>query len=258
MFEELLRRLRGGRRRSPVKRSPEEILRSCKRQTEFEEPQEFKIEFTDIQREEKNAEAFVPYVKDVINPDEEKFYGMFVLDIKDESDMNNYISKLKALKGFDKFRYNLSLNWLRTRLSRVEKILSDIDSRRDFDNEEFNSNLALKVRDLSRNMLDIYRDTESASQLDADSRRQLRELTENYLSSIGVEKKIFHVGDAFNDWADLGMENSHEQINTSERSLDSTLAEIKIQPHIIYYRGEFGETDSLIFGGICRVYKFKE
>lgn len=235
MFEELLRRLRGGRRRSPVKRSPEEILRSCKRQPEFEEPQEFEIEFPDPPGS-----------------------GVFVLNVKNEGDMNNYISKLKALKDFDKFRYNLSLNWLRTRLSRVEKILSDIDSRRNFDNEEFNSNLALKVRDLSKIMLDIYRDAESASQLDADSRRQLRELTENYLSSIGVEKKIFHVGDSFNDWADLGMENSHEQINTSERSLDSTLAEIKIQPHIIYYRGEFGETDSLIFGGICRVYKFKE
>lgn len=83
-------------------------------------------------------------------------------------------------------------------------------------------------------------------------------MTDGYLSSIGVEKKIFHVSDAYNDWADLGMENPHEQISTSDQSLDSTLAEIKIQPHVIYYRNEFGETDSLIFGGICRVYKFKE
>lgn len=94
MFEELLRRLRGGRRRFPVKRSPEEILRSCKRQPKFEEPQEFEVEFLDP-------------------PDS----GMFVLDIKDEGDMNDYISKLNDLKGFNKFRYNLSLNWLRTRFS---------------------------------------------------------------------------------------------------------------------------------------------
>ena len=122
-----------------------------------------------------------------------------------------------------------------------------LDSWDDFANEEFNFKLAGKVRDVTSNMLSVHRDAKTASSLN-----------ENYLAAIGLTKKIFSVGDAFDDWADLGMKDSYEVTYTNDRALSATIAAIEVQPHIISYHDESGEPEQLIFGDSCRVYKFKE
>ena len=107
-------------------------------------------------------------------------------------------------------------------------------------------------------MLIVYRDAKTTSSLDESSRESLRAIVEDYLAGIGLTKKIFSVGDAFDDWADLGMKDSYEMTFTNDRALSATIASVEVQPHVICYRGDSGELEQLIFGGSCRVYKFKE
>ena len=181
----------------------------------------------------------------------------FVLDIADDFALENYMLKLKNLSGFEPFDSQPSLNWLRIRLDRVTKELRTLNEPPAFD-EDFNFELAKKVRKISANMLDIFRDAKTSTQLDELSRAELTDLVEEYLSGLGVTKKFFHVGDDYTDWADLGMPNSYELIPTTERKKASTIAAIEIQPHEIRYRNENGEIERIIFGGFCKVYTFKE
>ncbi len=179
----------------------------------------------------------------------------FVLDINDDAALEDYESKLKDLSAFEPFRS--SLGWLETHLLRVNKELRKFDTPHDFD-EDFNFKLAKKVRDISKHMLNIFRDAKSSGALDERTRIELTALVEDYLANIGVTKKIFHVGDDYTDWANLGMEASLELIATRDRDKDSTIAAIEVQPHEIRYRNENGDVDQMTFGGLCKVYKFKE
>ncbi|MBR2773360.1 MAG: hypothetical protein IKD73_00010 [Selenomonadaceae bacterium] len=225
LIKSLLERLRG------KKRSPKEILQRHRQQTKSE-PQQIK-----------------PLPEPTAPP------PVFVLDIKDEYAMNTYLAHLRNLTAFESF---LSLPWLRTRLDRVNKIIAALDSWDDFANEEFNFKLACKVREIALNMLSVYRDAKTTSSLNESSRESLRGAVEDYLAATGLTKKIFNVGDAFDEWADLGMKDSYEMTYTDKRILSATIAAIEVQPHIISYRGESGTPEQLIFGGSCRVYKFKE
>ena len=232
MLEKLLERLRG------KKRSPKEILQRHRRQPKYEPP---------------------PMINSFYEPEEPPpVESSFVLDIKDANDMKAYLARLKNLTAFENFLSRLPLPWLRTRLDRVNKILVALDSWNDFANEEFNFKLAGKVRDIALNMLSVYRDAKTTSSLDEGSRESLRAAVDDYLAAIGLTKKVFSVGDAFDDWADLGMKESPEVTYTDNRTLSATIAAVEVQPHIICYRGESGEPEQLIFGGSCRVYKFKE
>lgn len=232
MLEKLLEQLRG------KKRSPKEILQRHRRQTKPEPP---------------------PMINSFYEPEEPPpMESSFVLDIKDANDMKAYLSRLKNLTAFEEFLSRSPLTWLRTRLDRVNKILVALDSWNDFANEEFNFKLACKVRDIALNMLDIYRDAKTASSLNDSSRESLRTAVDDYLAAIGLTKKFFSVGDSFDEWADLGMKESSEVTYTNECALSAKIAAIKVQPHILCYRGESGEPEQLIFGGFCQVYKFKE
>lgn len=230
-IKNLLNRLRG------KKRSPKEILQRHMQQIKSEPPPTNSV-----------PEQMQP--TPIENSSE-----VFVLDIKNEADMQNYLARLKNLAVFEKF---LSLPWFRTRLDRAKKILTTLESWNDFANEEFNFKLAKKVCAIAGNMLNNYRDAKTAATLDETSRENLRADVEDYLASIGLTKKIFNVGDAFDEWADLGMEESYEVTYTDNRALNAMIAVVEIQPHIIFYRGESDEPEQLIFGGSCRVYKFKE
>lgn len=184
--------------------------------------------------------------------------NFFVLDIKNETELKIYLVKLKSLYGFEKFYAEPSLNWLRVRMDRVTKKLDSLNTRHDFD-EDFNFKLARKVRNIADKMLDIFRDAKTSPQLDENSRTELTTLVEDYLSEIGLTKKIFHVGDDYTDWATLGMENSYELISTTDPAKASTIAAIEIQPHELHYLNtENGDIESFIFGGSCKVYKLKE
>lgn len=233
MLEKLLERLRG------KKRSPKEILQRHRRQPKPEPPP--------------------PMINLFYEPTEPPpVESSFVLDIKDANDMKAYLSRLKNLTAFEEFLSRSPLTWLRTRLDRVNKILVALDSWNDFANEEFNFKLAGKVRDIALNMLSVYRDAKTTSSLDEGSRESLRAAVDDYLAAIGLTKKVFSVGDAFDDWADLGMKESPKVTYTDNRTLSATIAAVEVQPHIICYRGESGEPEQLIFGGSCLVYKFKE
>ena len=181
----------------------------------------------------------------------------FVLDINDDAALEDYVSELKDLSAFERFYSMPSLGWLSTHLDRVTKELRKLDTPHDFD-EDFNFKLAKKVRDISKHMLNIFRDAKSSGALDERTRIELTALVEDYLANVGVTKKIFHVGDDYTDWANLGMEASLELIATRDRDKDSTIAAIEIQPHEIRYRNENGDVDQMTFGGLCKVYKFKE
>lgn len=243
--KKLLERLRG------KKRSPKEILQRHRRQTKPEPPPPINPFY--------EPEEPPPMINSFYEPTEPPpVESSFVLDIKDANDMKAYLSRLKNLTAFEEFLSRSPLTWLRTRLDRVNKILVALDSWNDFANEEFNFKLACKVRDIALNMLDIYWDAKTASSLNESSRESLRAAVDDYLAAIGLTKKLFNVGDDFDEWADLGMKESYEMIYTNDRALFATIAAIEVQPHIICYRGESGEPEQLIFGGSCRVYKFKE
>ena len=230
--KKLLRRLRGERR------SPQEILRAYNRQIKPAPQSEPEQKISQIKIESSSAQ--------------------FVLDIRNADDMKNYLAKVNNFSSFEKFVRNPSLPWVRTRLDKVGRISYELSSRNDFDNEEFNFKLAKKIRALAEHMFDIYRDAKSSTRLDENFRQQLCNAVEDYLSRIGLTKKIFNVGDRFDDWADLAMENSYAVVATPNRNLNATIAAIEIQPHIIFYRDEGGAVEQLLFGGFCQVYKFKE
>ena len=190
----------------------------------------------------------------ISEPPQEKILIGFVLDIKNGEDLENYLAKLNNLRGFEEFE---NISWLRVRLDRIGKILSGLNAPTDFDGE-FNFKLAGKVRGIAEIMLDVYRYAKTSTNISEDSRSQLVDMVADYLEKIGVVKKSFKVGDAFDDWADLNMQNSYEVISTKNPDLNGKIAAVEIQPHIISYRGEFGDVEHLTFGGSCRVYKFKE
>lgn len=232
MLERLLERLRG------KKRSPKEILQRHRRQSTYEPPPTIK----------PLPEQTKPSTRE----------SSLVLDIKDATDMNSYLARLKNLTTFEEFLSRSPLPWLRTRLDRVNKTITALDSWNDFANEEFNFKLADKVRAIASNMLSVYRDAKTTSSLNESSQESLRAAVDDYLAAIGLTKKFFRVGDAFDEWADLSMKESYEMTYTNDRALSATIAAIEVQPHIICYRNESGELEQLIFGGSCRVYKFKE
>ena len=225
-IKNLLERLRG------KKRSHKELLRAY----------------------DRAAKPSPPRVIEPVAPPQEEISVGFVLDIQNAFDMEKYLSVLNNLRGFENFS---ELSWLRVRLDRIRKALSGISAPEDFDGE-FNFKLACKVRGVAEIMLDVFRYAKTSTNLEEGSRRQLCAMAEDYLEKIGVTKKLFSVGDAFDDWADLNMQNSYEVISTNDRALNGKIAAIEIQPHMIFYRSDFGDVEHLIFGGICRVYKFKE
>lgn len=173
-----------------------------------------------------------------------------VIDIHDATDMEKYLAKLQNLESFTKFLQETPLSWAKVRLDRVLRTLNKVREMNNFDDDEFNFNLARKVRDITLIMLDIFSDAKNSS--------RLRDLVEEYLSSIGIERLEFNAGDSFDDWAALSMESPIELIITKDRTLNGTLKSVEIQPHVINYRNEHGEVDKFIFGGVCSVYKFKE
>ena len=234
-IKKLLERLRG------KKRSRKEILRAHNRAIKKSTPPQIN----------KPIDSTISHEPP---PPQEKILIGFVLDIKNAEDFGNYSAKLNNLRGFEEFS---SLSWLRVRLERINKNLSGLNAPEDFDGE-FNFKLAGKVRDVAKIMLEIYSYAKSSTNISEDSRRQLIGMVEDYLSTVGLTEKTFKVGDAFDDWADLNMQNSYEVISTNNHDLNGKIASIEIQPHIIFYRGEFGDIEQLTFGGSCRVYKFKE
>ncbi|MBD3879635.1 MAG: hypothetical protein SR1Q5_08125, partial [Quinella sp. 1Q5] len=221
----LLERLRG------KKRSPKEILQYHRRQTKPEPLPPIKP-LPEPPEPPPMINSF--YEQEETSPRE----SSFVLDIKDALDMKAYLARLENLTAFEEFLSRSPLPWLRTRLDRVNKILIALDSWNDFANEEFNFKLACKVRDVALNMLSIYRDAKTTSSLNESSRESLRAMIDDYLAAIGLTKKVFNVGDAFDEWADLGMKESYEMIYTNDRALSAKIAAIEVQPHIICYRGE--------------------
>ena len=72
-----------------------------------------------------------------------------------------------------------------------------------------------------------------------------------------LEKK-FSPGDSYDDWANLSMKEPATVVSTAERALHFKIVSVEVQPHVINYRDERGETEQLIFGGLCKIYKFKE
>lgn len=249
-WEKLIEKLRGR-----PKRSPQKIMQNYGRKNfDDESPNqttvdEFEPDFNQISNPPTQSNVNEP------PPVEENF---FVLDIQNEAELEIYLVKLKSLYGFEKFYAVPSLNWLRVRMDRVTKELNALNTRRDFD-EDFNFELAKKVRNIAATMLDIFRDAKISTQLDEFSRRQLTTLVENYLSEIGLTKKIFHVGDDYTDWANLGMKNSYELISTTDPAKASTIAAIEIQPHELRFRNtENGDIEKFTFGGSCKVYTLKE
>ncbi|MBR4904367.1 MAG: hypothetical protein IKZ53_06825 [Selenomonadaceae bacterium] len=241
-ISELLQRLGGGRSHRETHRK---MLAKYKPQAKLDKPSP-----PDFEEEEYSIIETTP------PPVQETPHDEFILDIRNADEMEAYSAKLNNLRGFDDFR--IPMTSMKTRLDRVENVLSSLSSYNDFD-EEFNFKLATKVViKVAKQMIDIYSDAKESTHIDEHSRQKIMTLVEDYLSGIGVTQKIFHVGDDFRDWADLGMEDSHITIPTKDRALVGTIAAVDIQPHVIVYRNDVGEPAPLIFKGLCRVYKFKE
>ena len=187
----------------------------------------------------------------------DNFSDKFIIDIKDGADLKIFLDKLNDLRDFEKFLFEMPWQWVNVRLGRVRNILKKISPNQNFDDDELNSKLANNVRAVAQNMLDIFQNSTSSRDLNEDSRKNLKSLVENYLEKIGVDKIIFKQGDSFDDWAKLNMPLSFLIIETDNSDLAAKIANIEIQPHVIYYRGDTGDVDKINFGGLCKVYKFK-
>ena len=235
-IKKLLNRLCGGK----PKRSGKEILKSHGRQTTTYMPPKIYSPPVEVEVTEKIS----------VEPPQEKF----VIDIKDSASLENFLRKLNNLKTFEEF---LPLQWVSVRLERVRSALKKISPNPNFDDDELNFKLAKTVRDVAENMLDIFQNSNSSRDLNDISRKRLKNLVENYLENIGVEKENFSQGDSFDDWAKLNMINSFDTITTDNPALNGKIAEVEIQPHVIYYIGDAGDVEKINFGGLCKVYKFK-
>ena len=224
MFENLLRRLRG------EKRTPQEILKYHRQQNSA-----------------PSQETYQPPRETYSPPPPERVENF--LSISNGAEFDEYLSRLKNISALNEFTGEA---WVRTYLNRAAKNLSEIAAMNDFENDDFNFNLAKKVRAVSKHLLTIYRDARNSTSLDKNFRQNLMNAVENYLAEIGVEKKIFRSGDAFEDWADY----SYGIINTADRALGSKIADVEVQPHMIFYLDDRGEVSELIFGGYCTFYQF--
>lgn len=221
MFEKLLNRLRGGR----PKRTPQEIARS--------------------------------YNKNIFYNTQEKFSDN-VINIKNNLDWQEIFDKLNNLSGFEKFTNNPQFNWVKVRIDRVRGELDKMQMPENFMDEELNFNFAKKIKSVATAMIEIISNCDSATNIDEVGKQNLKNLVENYLIALGITQENFSVGDSFEDWAELNMQNSYLIESTDNRDLHNKIKNVEIQPRIIYYINEFGEEDNFIFGGLCTVYKMKE
>ena len=183
---------------------------------------------------------------------------IFVLDIHDAEELEKYFARLQNFDSIKNFSSTHRLRWADTRLAEVEKVLKKIRAMNDFDDGEFNFKLACKVRDVANYMLEIFSSAKDSPSLDLVSRTQLRDFVEEYLSGVGLLQKKFSPGDSYDDWANLSMKEPALTVSTAERALHFKIVSVEVQPHVINYRDEQGDTEQLIFGGRCKIYKFKE
>ena len=242
-IKNLLNRLRGGK----PKRTPKEILKDHGGNVTVTKDSPSTIPSTpDLNTGEEN--------KPPIEIPHEEFTG-FVIDIKDETTRNNFIGKLKDLRDIKEFLQTTPLKWIEVRMDRIQAILNKMSTPVDFSDDELNFKIAQNVKAIAKNMLEILENIPTSNDLSEDARENLRELVENYLEKIGVDKEHLQAGDDFDDWAKLGMTDSSAFLKSDDPNLVGKIAEVKIQPRIIYYVGETGEVEKLIFGGFCKAYK---
>ena len=241
----LLNRLRG-----KPKRTPRKILQSHNRRAEISTPPveistpPVEIDVVENVPAETSHEDF-----------QDEFQNKLVIDIKNVEDWENFIGKLNDLRGFEEFLFDKPLQWLSVQINRVREVLKKLSTPTDFSDDELNFNLAKKVRNVTEFMLDIWQSSISAKDLDENSRVRLKNLVEKYIEKIGVDTENFQPGDSFDDWAKLNMSNSFNQIATTDITAVGKIAEVLIQPHVIYYIGENGDVEKIIFGGYCTTYK---
>ena len=254
--------------RGRPKRSPQKVHQKYSPPKSSEPPKKI---FTPPPPEEKISapEKIFEPEEDFFAPPAEKNFSIetfadaprekiFVLDIHDAEELENYFARLQNFDSIKNFSSTHHLRWADTRLADAEKVLKKIRAMNDFDDGEFNFKLACKVRDIANYMLEIFSNAKDSPSLDDWSRTQLRNSVEEYLSSVGLVQKKFSPGDSYDDWANLSMKNSVLTVSTAERALHSKIVSVEVQPHVINYRDEQGETEQLIFGGLCKIYKFKE
>lgn len=246
-IKNLINRLRG-----KPKRTPRKILQSHNRRVEtYTPPVEIDTPPVDVVENISVETSHEDFHEDF----QDKFQDKLVIDIKNVEDWENFVSKLNDLRGFEEFLFDKPLQWLSVQISRVRETLKKLSTPNDFSDDELNFNLAKKVRDVTEFMLNIWQSSTSAKDLDENSRAQLKNLVEQYIEKIGVDKENFQPGDSFDDWAKLNMSSSFNQIATTDITAVGKIASVTIQPHIIYYIGENGEVEKIIFGGYCTTYK---
>ena len=215
-----------------------------------------------LQRYNQDVKIYTPLdfsvEEDIPAPPSKETYSDKAINIKNTSDLEKLLIKLNNLNDFEEFQRKTPLQWVNVQLDRVRDVIKKLTLPQNFEDEELNFNVAKKVREISEIMLEIFQNSNSPTQLDEDSRSNLKNLVENYLKNVGVEKTIFNPGELYDDWASLNMQNSYQIISTNKRDLHGRIAEVEVQPHVIYYFGDTGDVERLIFGGICKAYKFKE
>lgn len=254
--------------RGRPKRSPQKVHQKYFPPKSSEPPKKI---FTPPPEEKISApeKIFEPEEDFFAPPPEEKIFSIetfadeprekiFVLDIHDAEELENYFARLQNFDSIKNFSSTYHLRWAETRLADAEKVLKKIRAMNDFEDGEFNFRLACKVRDIAGYMLEIFTNAKDSPSLDLVSRTQLRDLVEEYLSGVGLVQKKFSPGDSYDDWVNLSMKEPAITVSTAERALHFKIVSVEVQPHVINYRDERGETEQLIFGGLCKIYKFKE
>lgn len=240
-IKNLINRLRG-----KPKRTSRQILQSHNRRVEtYTPPVEINTPPVEVDVVEN-----IP-----VEPSYEDFHNKLVIDIKSVENWKNFIDKLNDLRDFEEFLFDKPLHWVTVQLNRVRDVVKNLSTPTDFSDDELNFKLAKKVRDVTEFMLNIWQSSTSAKDLDENSRAKLKNLVEQYVEKIGVDKENFQPGDSFDDWAKLNMSSSFNQIATTDITAVGKIASVTIQPHVIYYVGENGDVEKIIFGGYCTTYK---
>ena len=92
------------------------------------------------------------------------------------------------------------------------------------------------------------------SPLSSQGAKIIKNAVESYLKNFGVSVLNFNVGDRYEDWANLGMNDPVSVVKTSDRNLYNTIKEINIQPHYFSFIDSNGKEKNIYFGGSCIVY----
>ncbi|MBR1729667.1 MAG: hypothetical protein IJ728_09115 [Selenomonadaceae bacterium] len=191
--------------------------------------------------------------------------SIYPLDLSGKRGRQIWLShkaKIFEIKNFKKFvsdeilkRYP-NYEWFSDRLEKVDEMIKNFPEPVTFDENTTNeiADFTIKIAKQFMGVLQSCESTIKNSPLSSQGAKIIKNAVESYLKNFGVSILNFNVGDRYEDWANLGMNDPVSVVKTSDRNLYNTIKEINIQPHYFSFIDSNGKEKKIYFGGSCTVY----